>query len=176
MKKTKLFMLAGVITILSFSFLTGCGDDRDDDDRLEAQIEQLEQQVTDLQKKNTNNTSGTNTANSTNTEKSTGQNANSTLGDITKIEEAVNAVVTKVDGTTPSGTSAEQMEQFFSLKREIEQLDRELDIYDDALEAQYRQGTLTREDYTAQERNVDGLENRLDNAEDKLEIMFGIDD
>lgn len=81
----------------------------------------------------------------------------------------------KVAAATPDGTDS-SLETFFTLKQEENQIDDALDFYEDDLEAQYRNGSLTRDEYKKQERELERLEDRLDDAEDRLEFTFGIDD
>ena len=49
----------------------------------------------------------------------------------------LSAVTDKVNGTTPTGTSDEQLSQCRTLKREIDAIDRDLDYRDDDLEDQF---------------------------------------
>lgn len=81
----------------------------------------------------------------------------------------------KVATAAPDGTDS-SLETFFTLKQEENQIDDALDFYEDDLEAQYRNGSLTRDEYKKQERELERLEDRLDDAEDRLEFTFGIDD
>ena len=68
------------------------------------------------------------------------------------------------------------MEQFFSLKKEENEIDDALDLHEDELEYLYRNNFLTREEYKKSERELEKLEDRLDDAEDHLEYTFGIND
>ena len=61
-------------------------------------------------------------------------------------------------------------------KQEANQIDNELEIHENELERQYRDGTLTRDEFRTNERELDHLEDLLDAAEDQLEYVFGIDD
>lgn len=48
---------------------------------------------------------------------------------------------------------------------------------DDAyIEAQYKQGNLSYEDYRNQEQALEDIEDKLDASEDRLERTFGIND
>ena len=58
----------------------------------------------------------------------------------------------------------------------LDALDREIDAYDDALEAQYARGELTFEEFRKLDRQAEDLEDKLDAAEDRLESRFGMDD
>lgn len=51
-----------------------------------------------------------------------------------------------------------------------------LDRHEDELEVLYRNQTLTKDAYEQLERELDRLDDRLGDAEDQLEYIFGIDD
>lgn len=93
-----------------------------------------------------------------------------------ELSTVVDAFVTKVCAAAPSGTAAQDMEQFFALKQEGKQIDDTLDTHEDELEYLYKTGSLTREEYKQQERKLELLEDQLDDIEDQLEYVFGIDD
>lgn len=75
-----------------------------------------------------------------------------------------------------SNNTDSDMEQFLSLKKERKELERLLDNYEDKLEKQYRNGSLSRDEYKDKDREVEALDDRLDDVEDRLEIAFNIDD
>lgn len=93
-----------------------------------------------------------------------------------ELSTVVDAFVTKVCAAVPSGTAAQDMEQFFALKQEGKQIDDTLDTHEDELEYLYKTGSLTREEYKQQERKLELLEDQLDDIEDQMEYVFGIDD
>lgn len=193
MRKRNL-IAAGIITAL---LLTGCqsGTNTSSDNTSSAAIQ--EQAVTSTQPETATDTSTDNTteapadgaAESDGTETaSTGTPADTSAaqtdlqkdtGVVTYTFEELTALVTafeeKVAAAAPTGTDSD-LETFFSLKQEENQIDDALDLYEDALELQYRNGTLTREDCKTQERELEQLEDILDRAEDDLEFTFGIDD
>lgn len=92
-----------------------------------------------------------------------------------ELTSMVEDFVNTTEENTPDGASSD-LEQFFSLKRESNQLEQYLDVYEDELEQHYRNGTITRDDYRHQERALDALEDRLDDCMDRLENTFGIID
>ena len=92
------------------------------------------------------------------------------------LSSMVDAFVQKASAAAPSGTSAQNMEQFLALKQEEKQIDDLLDQHEDELEYLYKAKTLTREAYKQLERELELLEDKLDAAEDQLEYTFGIDD
>lgn len=62
------------------------------------------------------------------------------------------------------------------MKKEEEQIDNCLDIYEDEIENKYRNNSITRSEYNKKENEIDILEDKLDKAEEQLENLFGIDD
>lgn len=84
--------------------------------------------------------------------------------------------VTNVGSATPDVNNSGNLDQFFSLKREGDRVEHALENYENSLEAQYRAGTITREDYRNLDREIEALEDFVDSACDRLEIAFGIDD
>ena len=65
---------------------------------------------------------------------------------------------------------------FFALDSEFNQLETELDTYENQKEAEYRNGSLSWEQYRTLELQLEQIEDRLDNAQDSLELRFGVDD
>lgn len=196
MKKRNL-LLIGMITAL---LLTGCQTNTNDteNEALRQQITKLEQQVTALEQQ-TSTSSGTDelTGNDAAAEQSGGvvsaeeaapvqaDPAESAVSDpasgtttrtMEELTSMVEAYEEKTKSAAPTGSASDDMEQFFSLKQEEDQIDDALDLHEDELEYLYRTGALTREEYKSLERELDRLEDRLDAAEDRLEITFGIDD
>lgn len=104
------------------------------------------------------------------------QNENISIDSIDSIKETVDNAVSKVEKVTVPDGEEERKNQFFNIKEELNSLEDQLDMYDDYLDAQYRQGNISYDDYKKWERKLDELENKLDAAEDKLERMFGIED
>ena len=174
MKKLRLL---GLLTVLVFSFtLAGCGiDDDSETQELESKVEQLEQEITNLEKNNSQSASSDDSASSSGqtADQTSAQTSDDTLE---TLESAVNDVVTKADSAQASGSDQENQDQFFTLKDELKSVENRLDLFDDTIEAQYRQGTLSLEEYRSQEHSLETLEDQLDTAEDKLEYTFGIDD
>lgn len=194
MKKRNLLFI-GLMTAF---LLTGCqtNTDQAETEALKQQITQLEQQVTALEQQTSSSDQSADASESaSSTEKSTGteeaaaqqqeapaESATPAQGDLSttySIEELtsmVDAFEEKARAAVPTGASSEDMEQFFTLKQEENQIDDALDLHEDELEYQYRNGTLTRDEYRTLERELERLEDRLDDAEDRLELTFGIDD
>ncbi len=194
MKKRTLLAI-GAITVL---LLTGCqsSSSNAETEALKEQVAQLEQQIADLQTSDssddtaaadntaaadaqaadTSANAGTDAAADTGTTDTAAADtgSSSTTYTLEELTTMVNDYVAKAEAAAPSGSN--DMEQFFSLKQEANQIDNELEIHENELERQYRDGTLTRDEFRTNERELDHLEDLLDAAEDQLEYVFGIDD
>ncbi|MDO4174091.1 MAG: hypothetical protein Q4D42_04950 [Eubacteriales bacterium] len=180
--KKRLMLLASVTALIAL--LAGCGSNSREEE-LQQQVNQLEQQIADLQQdsgnqQDTTASSDTGSAPDTNTDTSA-DTASSTTdttqeNDLETLSGKVTDAVSSADATQPSGTSDENHTLYFEQKSALDALDRELDQYEDALEAQYRAGTLSYTDFREQDREIEKLEDMLDDAEDRLENRFGIDD
>lgn len=193
MKKRNL-LLIGMISAL---LLTGCQNNTDnaENEALKQQIVQLEQQVTALEQQTAEDAANENaeemaaateetSADASGSEAASDQTsapdstassqaASYTMEELTSM---VAAFEEKAKAAAPTGDSSGDLEEFFSLKQEENQVDDALDRHEDELEAQYRNGTLTRNEYKSLERELEALEDQLDNAEDRLELTFGIND
>ena len=194
MKKRTLLAI-GAITVL---LLTGCqsSSSNAETEALKEQVAQLEQQIADLQTSDssddtaaadntaaadaqaadTSANAGTDAAADTGTTDTAAADtgSSSTTYTLEELTTMVNDYVAKAEAAAPSGSN--DMEQFFSLKQEANQIDNELEIHENELERQYRDGTLTRDEFRTNERELHHLEDLLDAAEDQLEYVLGIDD
>ena len=95
---------------------------------------------------------------------------------VDKLTELVEEYVARAEASKPEGTEQEQMDKFLNLKREGNDIEERLDLYEDRLEQKYRNEEISREEYRAEERKIEALEDRLDQAEDTLEAAYGIKD
>lgn len=170
MKKRKIIITGLLLTLITI-LAAGCKDD-DREDYLEDRVEQLEQQVTDLEKGNTDNSASKSQPDDAGDTGSAASAADS----YETLQTSVNDISDKINSTTPTGSAAEQRDQYYKLKQLLDETDHRLDLYDDSLEEQYHSGSLEASDYREQERKIDALEDILDTAEDKLENLFGMDD
>lgn len=73
-------------------------------------------------------------------------------------------------------TPSARIDAFFALDSEFNQLETELDTYENQKKAEYRNGSLSWEQYRTLELQLEQIEDRLDNAQDSLELRFGVDD
>lgn len=93
-----------------------------------------------------------------------------------ELSAMVDDFVVSVGSATPDVNNSGNLDQFFSLKRESDQIDHALENHENSLEDQYRAGTISREEYRTLDKDIELLEDTLDSALDRLEIAFGIDD
>lgn len=188
--KQNILLIPAVVAALS---VTGCqsGSNTDaENEALRRQISQLEQQVNDLKQQVSSGEAQTapedlpaaegskETAPAGNPETQTevpAAGSTSTTYTLEELTDMVAAYEEKANAAAPAGSAEKDMEQFLTLKQEEKKIDDELDRHEDELEFLYRNGSLSRDDYKAQERELERLEDRLDAAEDTLEYIFGID-
>lgn len=185
------FLAAGLL--MSF-ILGGCGSSKQEDTAaLEQQVADLKQQIADMQQNSsgTNATSTEGNAVSENNEADMATTADNRSEQVADSEDTANSQsgsYTIEDLTARAedfmqrasdivaSKDTPEMEQFFTLKKELSQLERDLDVHEDELEDQYRSGALSRDAYREQERTLEALDDRLDETEDRLELKFGIID
>lgn len=173
MKKMKML---GVIGLMALT-LTGCQNTSDREAALEDQVSQLEQQVTSLEKENKE--LSVTVSDSSDTSENTGSeniSENVSDDDIDSLTKAVNEVVKKANDASPSGSNDANQKKFFELKGELQEVENRLERYEDKVEDDYRQGNLSYEKARDAEIAIERLEDKLDNAEDRLENVFGYDD
>ena len=156
---------------------------------MEQQITELEQQVTELEQQISESTAnnditqnnGDGVSSQTNANGQTTNAGNTTVNNPTtytleELSAIVDDFVVSVGSATPDVNNSSNLDQFFSLKREGDQIDHALENHENSLENQYRAGTISREEYRALDKDIELLEDTLDSALDRLEIAFGIDD
>lgn len=195
MKRT-LFLLIVAIGIVAIS--TGCSSG--DTQILEDKISQLEQQLNSQNAANSNGTAASsnissqndaantetssapaqNGASNTATSSAPVQNNNSqqpnTNFDTTQLSQKVESVVQLADSTQRKSTYGENINLYGQVKMQIEQVEFELDQFEDQIEMALRTGTLTYDQYYQLDRTLDQLDHRLDMAKDSLEWRLGVDD
>lgn len=103
-------------------------------------------------------------------------------GETAVTTETMESLISMVDGYETeigellSESAVPDLDRFFAEKQRAEEIDRALDLHENELENAVRRGTLSRSDYRSLEKDLERLEDRLDAAEDSLEIFYGIDD
>lgn len=183
----KIYSIA--LVIIAAFVLTGCGDGGDEADKLEKRIEQLEHRVDEMETKIAEKSEDiadldADTADDIDMDDGNSENspAPTTAADtiapdsMETLTKAVEEVTAKIDDAVPPSDIDEKRARFFNLKDEIDAISRRLDAYDDDMESQYKQNSLSYEDYRGRERLLEELEDTLDKSEDKLERTFKMDD
>lgn len=182
---------AGILTAV---LLSGCGQKSSSDAETEAlkeQVARLEQQISQLEQQAQEDhnvqedASGEVISRQDKPAASEGESEGGgisgtsdlkTTDTMESLEALVAAFEEKADSAAADGSDSENMEKFFSLKQEEKQIDDKLDLHEDELEYLYRKQALSREDYNKMDLQLERLEDRLEDAEDYLELVFGIDD
>ena len=179
--KTKLLLIATLSTFI----LTGCQNSNlsAENQALKQQVTELEYQLTQLQEANHNtnaslasdinvnqNTISENTMTRNSTENSTATYS------LDELSAMVDEFVASVGSATPNMNITDNLDQFFSHKKQGDQIEHALENYENFLDSQYRIGNITHDEYRQTEREIDKLEDYVDSACDRLEIAFGIDD
>ena len=182
MKSRTLLFIATISTLI----FTGCqnNDLSAENQSLKQQISEMEQQITDLEQQvsdleeqnNTANLSEENTTSVSNNSSATNMTPDSPTYTMEELSEMVDEFTVSVGSATPDINNSGNLDQFFSLKREADQIDQALENHENSLEDQYRAGTISREEYRKLDKEIEKLEETLDSAKDRLEITFGIDD
>lgn len=182
MKSRTLLFIATISTLI----FTGCqnNDLSAENQSLKQQISEMEQQITDLEQQvsdleeqnNTANLSEENTTSVSNNSSATNMTPDSPTYTMEELSEMVDEFTVSVGSATPDINNSGNLDQFFSLKREADQIDQALENHENSLEDQYRAGTISREEYRKLDKEIEKLEELLDSAKDRLEITFDIDD
>jgi len=182
MKSRTLLFIATISTLI----FTGCQNNdlsaenqslKQQISEMEQQIADLEQQVSDLEEQNnTANLFEENTTSVSNNSSATNMTPDSPTYTMEELSEMVDEFTVSVGSATPDINNSGNLDQFFSLKREADQIDQALENHENSLEDQYRAGTISREEYRKLDKEIEKLEELLDSAKDRLEITFDIDD
>lgn len=183
--KSKTLLFIAILTALIF---TGCqnNDLSAENQSLKQQISELQQKITDLEQQsqttlpsNTNMQESENTTNMETVSTNTSNPSDEITTSVYTLEELsamVDEFIVSVGSATPDVTNSGNLDQFFSLKKEADQIEHALENHENSLEEQYRAGTISREEYKTLDRDIEKLEELLDSAFDRLEIAYGIDD
>lgn len=96
--------------------------------------------------------------------------------DASSLASFIQDLAQRVGDSTPTGSVQDQQRQFYDFIGEIDLAEKDLEILEDNLEAQYKAGNLSRADYQARNLKLDALEDQLDACEDRLEYIFHMED
>lgn len=165
-KKLLALGLTAFLALSTAAFLMGCSnnDDAQRIEELEAEVQRLQDQ------QGTNNTDQQTT---TQSESAAVQSDDQT---IQSLSDRAEDLISRANAAEVPGDNNTRIDSFFSLDSEFNQLETELDSYENQKEAEYRNGSLTWDQYRSLELQIEQIEDRLDNAQESLEIRFGIDD
>ena len=174
-----------LITFLTTFIFTGCQNNNlsAENQSLKQKLSELEYELTQIQE-NRHNTNASLDYEPSINQKSISQNtiindSNQNLDSIYTLDELstmVDEFVISVGSATPNMDITDNLEQFFSHKKQGNQIEHALENYENFLDSQYRMGNITHDEYRQIEREIDRLEDYVDSASDRLEIAFGIDD
>lgn len=174
-------MGAAFLLVLSFG-LAGCqqagGSDADRVAELERQVADLQSQI-DEQNASSSSSAATASSAATDDAQAAANDAADAAANYPEVGEFQTRVVELEDAcaaVTPSGDRSADYQTFLDMQSQLDQLEHEMDAYEDEREADARAGSLSREDYLAIDHAIDVLDDRLDRAEDGLERTLGIDD
>ena len=170
MKKWRLLS----VTALSLLLLTGCQNPGNTETTTTDSENHTEQQVTSLtQADDTSVEHFDDSEESTDTSHDSDEFYGDTLD---SLEEAVSEIIQKIDNASASGSDNERRDNFIQLSSELQEVENQLDYYDENTENDFEQGKLSYDEAREIEFKVEKLEDQLDNAEDTLEYKFGYDD
>lgn len=170
--------------------VAGCNQQTTSDDA--ARVDELEQQVADLQAQldeqsqqgSQDTEADQGTAPDSEGQQPQGNASSQELDDevtsaypeIADFEKRVAELEKTCAAVEVSSDRSTNYQTFIDVKHQIETLEHEMDGFDEEQEYAAQSGSLPYEDYMTIERAIDRLEDRLDYAEDGMEIALGIDD
>lgn len=167
--------------ITSCILLTGCNDD--EIDRLEYQVDNLEQKIDALLDQNNIYVPSTGNNNNQTTDNITNNGEGTTTIDTSSITAAISDYQSKAESLSNSistlaipNNRRETIDLYFEWKYKIEDLENQLDRYEDSLERMYRSNELSYTDYRSFDRQIENIESILDRAEDELEFQTNYED
>lgn len=190
MRRSTPVLIMALALAIGGAALTGCTAPQSNNDEVLAKLDEMQAQIDELEA-NQNSSDATNDAAAS--EPSQSSDGAAKADDAAKNEassasadeftaqmddlakRADDAAATAGKAQVPSN-AADRAQTYFDAKAPLEELDNELSRLDDAIEAAYAQGSITREDVFALEKQEDAIDEVLDRAEDDLEQRMGVDD
>lgn len=100
----------------------------------------------------------------------------STNTNIKNFQSRATALINEVKALKPASSYQARLNQYRSLNAKIDTLDRDMDYYEDSIERDYRAGKLSYDSFIKLDRELNRIENSIDNLDDTLEYKLGIDD
>lgn len=174
LKKT-MFFAAAILMVFGVAFILGGCSSQSDQQRiaeLEAQVDRLESEQ-NAQNQSSDAASADQSSDKTNSQSAT--QVSSDDATVKDLDARANDLISRAEAAEVPGDKDARIQAFFDLDSEFNSLESEIDSYENQKEAEHRSGSLSWEDYRAIEVPLDQIDDRLDNAKDKLEARFGID-
>lgn len=171
-KKALLIAFAVLFSFGTVLLLGGCSNDSDQQRiaELEAEVDRLqnEQNATDQSQNFGDDTQSQDQSQATQT----------TYDDATVQDLSTRAddLISRAEVAEVPGDRDSRINSFFELDSEFNSFELEIDTYEDQKEAECRSGSLSWDDYRTLELQLEQIDERLGNAQDQLEVRFGIDD
>ena len=190
MRRSTPVLIMALVLAVGGAALTGCTAPQNNNDEVLAKLDEMQAQIDELEANQNSSAASDDAASSESADatddatkaddaaKSDASSASADeftaqMDDLAKRADDAAATAGKV--SVPSN-AADRTQAYFDAKAPLEELDNELSRLDDAIEAAYAQGSLTREDVFALEKQEDAIDEVLDRAEDDLEQRMGVDD
>ena len=170
MRKWKLLS----VTVLTLLLFTGCQNPDISTGAADDSASHKEQPVTSLTPQNDTSVDTEDTSDNSSTEITDSEEF---YGDtLESLEESVNEIVQKIANASVSGTANEKYDSFIQLNSELQEIENQLDYYEQNTENDFEQGKLSYDEARQMEFEIEKLEDLLDGAEETLEYKFGYDD
>ena len=184
MRRSTPVLIMALALAIGGAALTGCTAPQSNNDEVLAKLDEMQAQIDELEA-NQNSSDATDDAAASEPSQKADDAAKSEASSASADEftaqmddlakRADDAAATAGKAQVPSN-AADRTQAYFDAKAPLEELDNELSRLDDAIEAAYAQGSITREDVFALEKQEDAIDEVLDRAEDDLELRMGVDD
>ena len=178
MRRSTPVLIMALVLAVGGAALTGCTAPQNNNDEVLAKLDEMQAQIDELEANQNSSAASDDAASSESADATDASSASADefttqMDDLAKRADDAAATAGKV--SVPSN-AADRTQAYFDAKAPLEELDNELSRLDDAIEAAYAQGSLTREDVFALEKQEDAIDEVLDRAEDDLELRMGVDD
>lgn len=190
MRRSTPVLIMALVLAVGGAALTGCTAPQNNNDEVLAKLDEMQAQIDELEANQNSSAASDDAASSESADatddaakaddaaksdasSSSADEFTAQMDDLAKRADDAAATAGKV--SVPSN-AADRTQAYFDAKAPLEELDNELSRLDDAIEAAYVQGSLTREDVFALEKQEDAIDEVLDRAEDDLEQRMGVDD
>lgn len=170
LKKT-MFFAAAILMVFGVAFILGGCSSQSDQQR----IAELEAQVDRLENEQNAQDQSSDAASADQSNSQSAAQVSSDDATVKDLDARANDLISRAEAAEVPGDKDARIQAFFDLDSEFNSLESEIDSYENQKEAEHRSGSLSWEDYRAIEVPLDQIDDRLDNAKDKLEARFGID-